>query len=313
MSAHRILKDLYQDGAAMVIPDPGDAGTITVDRWFSVCPLVTAGAETRVLPDPAKAGVVLVLLGDAITTSCRITSAGGIGDAATTSMIMSATGQYAVLISSKNGTTYTWKVLTTSCGTASINSGFGSSAYPLTTATANKNFMEYRVKSTATSGTNRGLYLRHDLAGAAGGGEAIRAFTTLSAANTTAHGAHISLNCSATGYVTGLAAGVRGQLYVQGISPANGTYYGMQAEMYFDASATIAAAAEHAILAVQANGDATAAATCKNAISFVGGAASGGGDMVSPGTSMGTVTGTIRVLVNGAVRYIPFYSHEGHA
>jgi hypothetical protein len=183
----------------------------------------------------------------------------------------------------------------------------------LATATANKNFQEYRTKSTATSGDSRSLYLRHELGGAAGGGECLRAFATLSAANVTAHGAHISLNCSAAGYVTGLGAGVRGQLYVAGITPSNGTYYGMMAEMYFDASATIAAVTEHAILAIQANGDATAKATCLNAISFAGGADSGGGQMISPGTSMGTVTGTIRCLINGVAAFLPYYSHEGHA
>jgi hypothetical protein len=193
--------------------------------------------------------------------------------------------------------------------------GGGTSAAPLTTATAGKNFQEFRTQTTAVTVSSRGLYLRHEFKGTnnAGDGECLRAYSVLSSKNANAHGAHLSLNCSATGYVSGLGAGVRGQLYVQGISPAGGTYYGMMAEMYFDASATIAAVTEHAILAVQANGDATAAATCLNAISFVGGASSSGGQMISPGSSISTCTGTIRVLINGAVRYIPYYSHEGHA
>ena len=191
--------------------------------------------------------------------------------------------------------------------------GGGTTANPCTTATASAKFLELRCRTTATSGDNRLAYLRYDVAGAGAGGECLRAYTAMTAAGSTCPGAHVSLDVSATGYITGLGAGVRGQLYVTGIVPAGGTYYGMMAEMYFDPSATIAAPTEHAILAIQANGDATAAATCLNAISFVGGAASGGGQMISPGSSMSTVTGTIRVLINGAVRYIPYYSHEGHA
>jgi len=190
--------------------------------------------------------------------------------------------------------------------------GGGTDSYPCLTATADKKFIELRCKTTASSGDNRLAYLRYNIGGA-GGGECLRAVTQLSHSTGTAHGAHLTLEALATGYVTGLGAGCRGQLYVQGILPAGGTYYGTMAEMYFDATGTVAAVTEAAILAVQANGDATGVATCKNAISFVGGAGSGAGNMISVGTSMSTVVGTIRILINGSVAYLPYYGHEGHA
>lgn len=37
-------------------PDPGDGGVIRVTKWNSQIPLVSAGAETRTLPLPHKAG-----------------------------------------------------------------------------------------------------------------------------------------------------------------------------------------------------------------------------------------------------------------
>jgi hypothetical protein len=196
----------------------------------------------------------------------------------------------------------------------SLLMGGGASGYPCTTAVASKNFVEFRCESTATSGDNRLLYLRY-LAGGAGTGnfDCIRACTQCTAAVAVARGGDFGVEVLATGYVTGTAYGLRSQCYVQGIIPAGGEYYGHIAEMYFDASATIAAPTAHAILCLAASGDASAAATCLNAIAFVGGASSSGGQMISPGSSMSTVTGTIRVLINNAVRYIPYYSHEGHA
>ena len=55
--------------------------------------------------------------------------------------------------------------------------GAGTSSAPATTSSANKNFMGYWVKSTATSGDARALYVRLYFGGA-GSGEAVRAYAT---------------------------------------------------------------------------------------------------------------------------------------
>jgi hypothetical protein len=185
--------------------------------------------------------------------------------------------------------------------------GVGTSAAPAASSTADAKFVEIRAKNTATSGDNRLGYFRFDIGGAGGSGECLRAFTDLTAAAASAHGAHFSLQCDATGYVTGQGVGCRNQLYVQGIVPANGTYYGAQAEMYFDENATIAAATKHAVLSVQAAGNATAAATCVNAIAFDGTSAADTTKMISTVSLAELPTGSvgIAVLVNGTRYYIP--------
>jgi len=114
--------------------------------------------------------------------------------------------------------------------------GGGTAASPATTATANKNFVEFRFQTTATSGDNRGIYNRYYIAGAGAGGESLRSFTTISdVAASTAHGAHISLNFADTGSVTGLGVANRATLHIpDDASWAPGTVAAMQAEIYSD-------------------------------------------------------------------------------
>lgn len=58
--SHRILHDLYE--APKSIADPGDGKTIRVAEDISICELVSVGAnETRVLANPTKSGVRVVL------------------------------------------------------------------------------------------------------------------------------------------------------------------------------------------------------------------------------------------------------------
>ncbi len=137
--------------------------------------------------------------------------------------------------------------------------GVGTSADPATTAVADKDFVEIRAQSTATSGAGRLMYLRFNLAGAGASGECLRAFTDLTAALTTARGAQISLQVGSTGYISGLGAGVDAQLYVKGsIVPAGGTYVALNVEIYGEASADISAPTLVAFIRVVNNGDATA-------------------------------------------------------
>lgn len=123
-----------------------------------------------------------------------------------------------------------------SVGNASLLHGAGTGSLPETTATANSNFMEYRLQNSATSGDNRGLYLRLYMTGAGGGGEAARIFTTVDdVAAGTAHGAHISLNFDATGSVTGQGIAGRNTLHIPNdASWAPGTIAALQAEIWSD-------------------------------------------------------------------------------
>ena len=90
--------------------------------------------------------------------------------------------------------------------TVALLHGAGTSASPISTADANKNFMGYWVKSTATSGDARAFYARLFF-GAAGSGEAVRAYATAAAANVatggTVNGIHASLTLNASASVSG--------------------------------------------------------------------------------------------------------------
>ena len=97
---------------------------------------------------------------------------------------------------------------------AALVLGGGTSATPLTTATASKNFLGFWTESTATSGDSRGLYFRHYFKGAGGSGEALRAYATISnvtvATTGTVNGAHISLDATgASAAVSGAAHAIR--------------------------------------------------------------------------------------------------------
>jgi hypothetical protein len=93
---------------------------------------------------------------------------------------------------------------------------YGTTTTPLTTSTANKNFLGFWVQSTATTGDARGMYLRLYLSGG-GSGEAGRFYTTINngtvAVGGTVNGAHISLNATgASAAVSGSANAVRATL-----------------------------------------------------------------------------------------------------
>jgi len=116
----------------------------------------------------------------------------------------------------------------------------GTSSARVVSDVANMRFINVNVDNGATSGDNRGMYLRQYLTGAGGGGEAARIFSTVeNVAAGTAHGAHISLNFGATGSVTGLGVAMRGTLHVpDDASWAPGTISALQAEIYSDGAAS---------------------------------------------------------------------------
>ena len=100
--------------------------------------------------------------------------------------------------------------------TAALALGGGTSGSPLTTATADKNFVGFWTQSTATSGDSRGVYFRHYLGGtiaSTGYGDGIRAFTTVTGTGYSyASGAHATMQINASATVTGSGSGLRATL-----------------------------------------------------------------------------------------------------
>ena len=97
--------------------------------------------------------------------------------------------------------------------TAALALGLGVSATPLTTATADKNFLGSYTQSTATSGDSRGAYIKHILGGtiaATGFGDAVRALCSVTGTGYSyASGLHATMSLAASATITGSGAGLR--------------------------------------------------------------------------------------------------------
>jgi len=191
---------------------------------------------------------------------------------------------------------------------------FGTSAARIVEDTADMKFVAMYFDNGATSGDNRGIYLRQYLTGAGGGGEALRVFTTVeNVAAGTAHGAHISLNFGATGTVTGTGIAMRGTLHLPDVALAsNVTMTAVQAEIYSDGSASDPGGGTilsyfRAVNGGHANGISD---VDDDAVFFdIQGLTSGSGSTFQSGLTAATVnaatTAVLKCLVGSTTYYIP--------
>jgi hypothetical protein len=132
MSSHRILHDSFQ--AAYLMTDPGDAGTITVDRDRAVCPVVTATTETRTLAQPTKAGIMCMVVLDTDGGDLTMTVTGGYNNDDDTSVVLDDAGDFILFVAIKEGANYYWRVVAQEGTSAAIEEGAFDS---LTVTTAN--------------------------------------------------------------------------------------------------------------------------------------------------------------------------------
>ncbi|MCU0870720.1 MAG: hypothetical protein MUE50_00095 [Pirellulaceae bacterium] len=239
---------------------------------------------------PADADAVVVL--DAST-----------GQAA--KLLMSAIGSYVAAFGHAD-------VGTPAAAANALLAGIGTSANPAATATANKNFIEIRAKTTATSGDNRLGYFRYEV-GAAGGGECMRAFTALTAAAGTVRGAHVSLIPSGSGAVSGLGTAGSFTLHFGTAAFITGHVACIEANPYSDG--TTAPPTEHGAIRVASGGNATGAAAFTNVLHVsplagqVGNKSAAlmvcNADVTGDG---GAAAGGLQVRVNGVQYWIPLYT-----
>jgi len=188
--------------------------------------------------------------------------------------------------------------------------GIGSSSDRETTSTAGANFLEYRLENSATSGDNRGEYLRLYLTGAGGGGEALRVFTTVeNVAAGTAHGAHISLNFGTSGTVTGQGIASRNTLHIPATALAsNVTLAAVQAEIWSDASTSDPGGSTILSLFRGVNGgNATGMADVDtDAVLFdLQGFTVGNAKMIELGAPS-AIAGSIKIRIGSTIYYLPF-------
>lgn len=107
MSAHRTAKDLHFASVQMV--DPGNAGTITVDRSPAVVALVSGGVETRTLARPTRVGVQVVIYMEVDGGDITLSVTGGYNEAGDTTFLFDDAGEFAEFRAAYDGTNYYWR------------------------------------------------------------------------------------------------------------------------------------------------------------------------------------------------------------
>lgn len=114
MSSHRVLQDIAKS-TELALLDPGNAGTISLDRSFGVCSVVTAASESRKIGSPQRTGIVVTVCLKTDGGDLAITSAGGeilnSGSGTETTATMADAGDVLTLISVHKGANIVWAVL----------------------------------------------------------------------------------------------------------------------------------------------------------------------------------------------------------
>jgi hypothetical protein len=94
------------------IKDPGNAGTISVDKSPSVCNLVSAGAETRTLARPTREGAIVSLHHRTDGGDITVTITGGYDEEGTTTFTFTDPGQFLMLQGfTTDYTTFYWRAV----------------------------------------------------------------------------------------------------------------------------------------------------------------------------------------------------------
>ena len=96
--------------APYLAKDPGDAGTIYVDRQFGVTNVTTTTDQTITLAQPKKAGLYHAVMLGTDGGDLTLTVTGGYNQAAATSVTYGDAGDLVMFYSVKVGTSYYWRV-----------------------------------------------------------------------------------------------------------------------------------------------------------------------------------------------------------
>lgn len=177
-------------------------------------------------------------------------------------------------------------------------------------------FYNWNFYNYATSGDNRGMYLRLYLSGAGIGGEAARVFATVNNVTAaTVHGQHTSLSFGASGAATGQAIAHRNTIHMptSALPASNVTYSALQAEIYSDGSASDPSGNLLSFVRIVNGGDATGGADVDDdaALLDITGVTIATGNMVAASTTEANYSHSIRVRINGVNYYLMLASAEG--
>ncbi len=193
----------------------------------------------------------------------------------------------------------------------------GTSASRIVEDTANMRFININVDNGATSGDNRAMYLREFLTGTGGGGEALRAFTTVEdVRGGTAHGAHISLNFGDTGSLSGLGVAMRATLHIanQAYTSLPGTFAAIQPEIWSDgASSDPVGLTELSLIRCSIGGHANGIADVDDDafLLVLTGGTIGSGNIVESSVGEVNYSHSARCKLNGTTVFMMFASQVG--
>jgi len=192
----------------------------------------------------------------------------------------------------------------------SLAENVGSTGTPVAISTANQQGISEYYTTALTTGTTYGHYIMLTSIGVGVEAIAARSWTYLStAAAANAHGYHATLELdTSAGNVTGLGTGLRGNVVIPNRAVAAGTYFGVYAELYANGNTAALPAGSNACLGINSQ-PGTAMDLVANAISFTGTDATGA-MIYSAGEAAPAIVGSIRILVNGAIRYLYYGSAQ---
>ena len=109
MSAHRILNDSYIAGH--LLTDPGNAGTIKPTEDLQLCEMVSTTVETRILANPDKAGIRLMLRLKTDGGNVTVTAANGLNPNLETEATFADQDDFLSLLSVTTATGFRWETL----------------------------------------------------------------------------------------------------------------------------------------------------------------------------------------------------------
>lgn len=149
MNPSQVFKRVYESmDEFSIIPDPGNAGEIAVDRDRGYVPIVTAAAETRTVADPEKSNVILTLSMKTDGGDCVFTFDTAYTESGQTSLTFANVGESITLVSVQSGSSYVWRVLSRQ-GAAALTSGLTTITH---TAPSSDDFAIQNLTSTSPFG-----------------------------------------------------------------------------------------------------------------------------------------------------------------
>lgn len=111
MSAHNALQENHE--ADKLIADPGDGGTIFVDRLPAVCAISSSGngSESRTLGEPLQAGDTIVVCMDKYDGDISIAFPEDINDGGDDVVVFGDPGQWAKFMALPVGGSLHWRLI----------------------------------------------------------------------------------------------------------------------------------------------------------------------------------------------------------